>query len=144
MNVVDANVLLYAVNLDADRHGESRHWLDSALSGAAIVGFSWVAMLAFVRLSTKVGLFPHPLTVDEAMARLHAWTAQPTAEIIEPTPRHLELVESLLVPLGTGGNVVNDAHLAALSIEHRGAIVSYDSDFGRFQGVRWRRPVAHA
>jgi uncharacterized protein len=140
VNVVDANVLLYAVNVDADRHTASREWLDRSLSGAGTVGFSWLAMLAFVRLATKIGLFPSPLTSDEAMARLDAWTSQPTAEIIQPTPRHLELVRSLLRPLGTGGNLVNDAHLAALAVEHRGAVVSYDNDFNRFEGVRWTTP----
>jgi toxin-antitoxin system PIN domain toxin len=140
VNVVDANVLLYAVNVDADRHTASREWLDRSLSGAGTVGFSWLAMLAFVRLATKIGLFPSPLTSDEAMARLDAWTSQPTAEIIQPTPRHLDLVRSLLRPLGTGGNLVNDAHLAALAVEHRGAVVSYDNDFNRFEGVRWTTP----
>jgi uncharacterized protein len=140
VNVVDANVLLYAVNVDADRHSASREWLDRSLSGGGTVGFSWLAMLAFVRLATKIGLFPSPLTSDEAMARLDAWTSQPTAEIIQPTPRHLELVRSLLRPLGTGGNLVNDAHLAALAVEHRGVVVSYDNDFNRFEGVRWTTP----
>ena len=141
MNVVDANVLLYAVNSDADRHHESREWLDRSLSGSAVVGFSWLAMLAFVRLSTKIGLFPRPLTIDEAMARLEEWTSQPTAEVIQPTARHLGLMSSLLQPLGTGGNLVNDAHLAALAIEHRGTVVSYDHDFERFAGLRWQQPV---
>jgi toxin-antitoxin system PIN domain toxin len=140
VNVVDANVLLYAVNVDADRHAESRDWLDGSLSGGARVGFSWLVMLAFARLSTKIGLFPHPLTSDEAMARLDAWTSQAAAEIIEPTARHLDLVRSLLRPLGTGGNLVNDAHLAALAVEHRGVVVSYDNDFDRFHGVRWTTP----
>jgi toxin-antitoxin system PIN domain toxin len=140
VNVVDANVLLYAVNVDAERHDESRSWLDAALSGAATVGFSWLAMLAFARLSTKIGLFPTPLTTDEALARLEAWTTQPTAVIVRPTSRHLALVRTLLQPLGTGGNLVNDAHLAALAIEHRGTVVSYDNDFGRFSDVRWRTP----
>jgi uncharacterized protein len=140
VNVVDANVLLYAVNVDADRHHESRRWLDTSLSGAATVGFSWLAMLAFVRLSTRVGLFPNPLTVEGALARLEAWTAQPTAEIVQPTPRHLGVVRTFLDPFGTAANLVNDAHLAALAIEHRGTVVSYDSDFSRFVGVRWHRP----
>lgn len=140
MNVVDANVLIYAVNTSARHHEDSRRWLDDALSGGATVGFSWMAMLAFVRLATKDGIFPSPLTVAAADERLEAWLAQQTAVVVEPTARHRELVSGLLAPLGTGGNLVNDAHLAALAIEHRGSVVSYDHDFGRFAGVRWRRP----
>ncbi|MEX2659118.1 MAG: PIN domain-containing protein [Acidimicrobiales bacterium] len=57
-----------------------------------------------------------------------------------PTADHARLVRSLLGPVGAGGNLVNDAHLAALAIEHRCEVVSYDNDFSRFQGVRWRQP----
>lgn len=142
MNIVDANVLLYAVNTDAVHHEPSRRWLDSALSGGATVGFSWIAMLAFVRLSTKVGLFPSPLSVTDALARIEVWTAQPSAVMANPGATHLSLVTSLLAGVGTGGNLVNDAHLAALAIEHRGVVVSYDHDFARFAGLTWRTPVA--
>ena len=140
MNVVDANVLLYAVNADASRHAESKAWLDGALRGGATVGFAWVAVLAFVRLATKAAVFPHPLATDEAFDVVDAWLSQPAAIVVEPTARHGQLVRSLLAGAGTGGNLVNDAHLAALSIEHRGSVISYDSDFGRLPGVTWRQP----
>ncbi|HKY14524.1 MAG TPA: type II toxin-antitoxin system VapC family toxin [Microthrixaceae bacterium] len=142
MNLVDANVLLYAVNTDAAHHQRSIRWLDAALSGADTVAFAWVALLAFVRLSTKVGLFPSPLSVDEAMDRVDAWLAAPPAVVVEPTVDHPRIVRDLLVDLGSGGNLVNDAHLAALSIEHRCGIVSFDNDFERFSGVRWQVPPA--
>ncbi len=140
MNLVDANVLLYAVNEDADRHDDARRWLDEALSGGAVVGLSWIAMLAFARLSTKPNLFPSPLTSDGAFDRLDAWIASPASVIVEPTARHASLVRQLLAGVRTGGNLVNDAHLAALAIEHRGNVVSYDSDFERFDGVRRVEP----
>lgn len=142
MNVVDANVLLYAVNADADRHDESRDWLDSALAGAETVGFSWISTLAFIRLATKPGLFSQPLPVADALQQIAEWTAQPGATMAEPTARHLAVLGDLLRSVGTGGNLINDAHLAALAIEHRGAVVSYDTDFDRFPGVAWRRPSA--
>lgn len=141
MRVVDANVLLYAVNESAEHHDEARDWLDGALNGRATVGFSWVSLLAFLRLSTKIGLFPSPLSVDGALDRVRAWLAQPTSVVLEPTPRHLEVLASLLGPLGAGGNLTSDAHLAALALEHRGEIVSYDGDFGRFPRVTWLTPA---
>ena len=140
MNVVDANVLLYAVNVDSARHEASRDWLDESLSGASVVGFAWVAVLAFLRLSTKSGIFPSPLSDDAALATVGAWLAQPAAVVVEPTARHLSLLRDLLAAAGSAGNLVNDAHLAALAIEHRGSVVSYDSDFGRFPGVSWTEP----
>jgi toxin-antitoxin system PIN domain toxin len=141
VKLVDANVLLYAVNTDAAAHEQSRSWLDGALSGGDTVAFAWVALLAFVRLSTKVGLFPSPLTLDESMDRVDSWLAARTATVVEPTARHGRIVRDLLRPIGVGGNLVNDAHLAALAIEHRCTIVSFDLDFSRFTGVDWTPPA---
>lgn len=140
MKLVDANVLLYAVNRDAEHHESARRWLDGALSGEATVAFSWIALLAFVRLSTKVGLFPHPLTVPGAMDRVEAWLSAGPAVVIEPTVDHARILRGMLAEVGAGGNLVNDAHLAALAVAHRCAIVSYDNDFARFPGVTWERP----
>ena len=140
MKLVDANVLIYAVNADAPRHPESRDWLDGALSGGATVAFSWVALLAFLRLTTSRRLFPAPLSPKEAIRQAEDWLAQPSAVVVEPTARHLALVRDLLDPLGTGGNLVSDAHLAALAIEHRCEVVSYDRGFLRFAGVTLETP----
>lgn len=141
MNVVDANVLLYAVNESAQHHVESREWLDGTLNRRATVGFSWVALLAFVRLSTRAGLFPAPLPIETALHVVRLWLAQPSAVVLEAGPRHLEILAGLLAPLGGGGNLTNDAHLAALAVEHRGRIISYDGDFARFGGVSWSTPA---
>lgn len=140
MNLVDANVLLYAVNTDAPHHERSRRWLDDALSGEDTVAFAWIVLLAFVRLATKAGLFPSPLTVPQAMDRVDAWLSAAPSVVVEPTPQHPRLLQSLLAPVATGGNLVNDAHLAALAIEHRCGIVSFDPDFARFPEVRWKPP----
>lgn len=140
MNVVDANVLVYAVNRDAPEHAASRRWLDDALSGGATVGFAWAALLAFRRIVTRGGVLPHPLRVEEAVAVSQAWLAQPAAVLCHPTAHHHTVLAELLTAVGTGGNLVTDAHLAALAIEHRGAVVSFDRDFDRFPGVRCVRP----
>jgi toxin-antitoxin system PIN domain toxin len=140
VKLVDANVLLYAVNTDARHHERSRRWLDDALSGEETVAFAWIALLAFVRLTTKVGLFPAPLSLDAAMDRVDAWITAPPAVVVEPTVDHARIVRDLLRDVGTGGNLVNDAHLGALAIEHRCGLVSFDNDFGRFPGVDWSEP----
>lgn len=140
MNLVDANVLLYAVNEAEPRHSECRTWLDRSLGQPEPVGFAWSVLLAFLRLSTRAGLFPRPLTVPDALARTRAWTEQPSSVIVHPTARHLDLVAGLLAAAGTGGNLVTDAHLAALALEYGATVVTYDSDFARFGGVRWSPP----
>lgn len=141
MKLVDANVLLYAVNTDAEHHDPSLRWLDAALSGGDTVAFSWIVLLAFIRLSTKDGLFPNPLSADEALDRVEAWLGAGPAVLVEPTVDHGRIVRRLLTETGVGGNLVNDAHVGALAIEHKCVVVSYDNDFARFQGVRWEQPT---
>lgn len=138
--MVDANVLLYAVNEADPKHEASREWLDAALGDREALGFAWAVLLAFIRLSTKVSLFPNPLSVRDAMTTVREWTEQPPSLIVETTPRHLELVSGLLLTAGTGGNLVSDAHLAALALEHDATVVTHDTDFARFTGLRWRLP----
>lgn len=142
MRIVDANVLLYAVNEDAQHHAASRRWLDDALGGSDTVGLSWLALLAFVRLSTKPGIFEHPLGIDEALDQVQAWIAAPGAIVVGPGPTHTDVLRRALAEVGVGGNLVNDEHLVALALEHHADIVSYDNDFSRFSGVRWRTPDA--
>ncbi len=143
MQIVDANVLLYAVNERSEQHDDAKGWLDQALSGRETVGFTWIALLAFVRLTTHPAVFPEPLSIEDAAAIVRAWLAQPTAVVVEPTARHTDVLEGLLSDLGTAGNLVNDAHLAALALEHGADIVSFDADFSRFEGIRWRQPKKH-
>lgn len=140
MNIVDANVLLYAVNEDAERHIAARDWLDGALNGQEPIGFTWTVLLAFIRLSTKADLFPSPLTADEATGQVEEWISQRPSIVVEPTPRHLQLFSGLLAQTGSGGNLTNDAHLAALATEHSATVVTFDNDFGRFTGVSWHMP----
>ena len=140
MLLVDANLLLYAVDEEAAHHERAHGWLDAALARNEPIAFSWLAVLAFLRLSTHPAVFFRPLTPDQAADIVELWLAQPAASVLEPGRRHLALLRGLLLESGTAGNLVNDAHLAALALEHGATIVSFDRDFDRFQGVRWRLP----
>ena len=140
MQVVDANVLIYAVHEDARHHPAARGWLEGALGGREPVGFAWFVRLAFLRLRTRRAVFPNPLTLPQATGVMETWLAQPAAILLQPTPRHLSLLHGLLAPLATAGNQVNEAQLPALASEHGGQVVSFDVDFGRFAGLRWHVP----
>ncbi len=140
MRLVDANVLLYAVNEASVHHTKARSWLDAALDGREPVGFAWTVVLAFLRLATHPAVFPRPLAADEATAIVRSWLAQPAAVLLDPTARHVDVLAGLLAEAGTAANLVNDAHLAALAIEHDAVVVSFDADFGRFRGVRRELP----
>lgn len=140
MRVVDANVLLYALNPAVTHHKASLTWLDRALDGDDNVGFTWSALLAFVRISTNPRILPRPLAPKDAMAQVHDWLAAPSAHVLNPGARHPEILDRLLMARGAVGNLVIDAHLAALVIEHRATMVTYDRDFDLFEGVRADRP----
>lgn len=140
MRIVDANVLLYAVNSTARHHEASRTWLDTALSGSERVGLAWMPLMAFVRLATSPQVFTTPLPPAAAMRQVQDWLGAPSAVLVQPTERHAGLLADLLESTGTTGNLTNDAHLAALALEHRAQVVSYDTDFVRFPAIRWSRP----
>lgn len=139
MKLVDANVLLSAINAESDHHRASVRWLDRALGGADTVGFTWLVVTAFLRIST-LPVFPASLTPKQGLDQVHTWLTAPSARLLEPKAHHLAVLTGLLDPTGTGGNLVNDAHLAAIAIEHRADMVSYDTDFTRFPPLRTWRP----
>src|SRR5919109_4191872 len=140
MQIVDANVLLYAVNPATTHHQRARGWLDEALEGEETVGFTWIALLAFIRISTSSAIFDRPLDPSVACDVVRGWLARPSAVVVEPTRRHVDILAGLLAEAGTAGNVVSDAHLAAIAVERDATVVSFDADFGRFAGVRWVQP----
>jgi len=139
--IVDVNLLIYAVNKDAALHRKAKSWLESAISGTETVGLSWTVLLAFLRLTTRPGIFQKPLGVESAFGVVEAWLEQPAVIAVEPTARHLRTLRNLTLPLGTGGNLTSDAHLAALAIEHGAQLCSTDGDFARFPGLRWFNPL---
>ncbi len=141
MKLLDANLLLYAVNKDAPLHLPARKWLEKSLTGEEPVGFSWNVILAFLRLTTRPGLFRKPLSPDQAFDLVASWLAEPGAIIVHAGPRHLEIVRRLIKPLGTAGNLTSDAHLGALAIEQNAQLCSCDGDFARFSGVDWQNPL---
>ena len=140
MRIVDVNVLLYAINVDAPNHEAARSRLDAALNDHEALAFPWTVLLAFVRLATNRAVFENALSVEQAIGQLREWLRQPAAMVAEPGVRHLEILANLLAESGVGGNLVGDAHLAALAIEHDAELISFDRDFSRFAGLRWSLP----
>jgi toxin-antitoxin system PIN domain toxin len=141
MKVPDVNLLLYAYEETSPHHSRARPWFEDLLSGAETVGFAWSVLIAFVRLSTKVRPFYHPLESAEAFDIVESWLAQQCVLVLHPTERHLAILRGLMEPLGTAGNITSDAHLAALAIEHGAEVCSADTDFARFRGLRWTNPL---
>ncbi len=142
MILVDANLLIYAVDRDSPHHVPARRWLEAALSGLGSVGIPWIAALAFVRITTHPGVMRKPLSVENAIGYIDGWLGQPFVQLIGPGEKHWPILRNLLVASGAAGNLTSDAHLAALAIEHGGTVASTDNDFRRFAGVTHINPLA--
>lgn len=136
MKVVDANILLYARDTSSRHHSAARAWLEGELSGTGTVGFALVALLAFVRIATSPRIMTTALTPAAAFDQVEEWLALPSAVMLRPGPRHLEICRGLLEAVGTAGNLTTDAHLAALAIERGAALASFDGDFHRFAKLK--------
>ena len=141
MILVDANILLYAEDQLSPHHEKACAWWDAQLSGPLPVCLCWTVLGAFIRIGTNPRVFERPLTRDQAIARGQSWMDQPCTRIVHPTERHWSVFQKMLIKGQAVANLVTDAHLAALAVEHGCELVSTDSDFSRFPGVRWRNPL---
>jgi uncharacterized protein len=140
--LVDANILLYAEDQRSPRHAAARAWWDAQLSGASPVCLCWTVLAAFIRIGTNPRVFERPLALAQAIARVQSWMEQPCTRIVTPTERHWEVLQTFLREGQAVANLVTDAHLAALAVEHGCELMSTDADFARFPGLRWRNPLA--
>lgn len=141
MILIDANLLLYAVNQDLPQHAAARSWLEGVFSGSDRIGLPWVVMLAFLRLTTNPRLFARPLSVEQASGYLDEWLSLPMVRPVSPGTGHWAVLRNLLAASGTGGNLTTDAHIAALAIEQGYTVYSADNDFKRFAGLRHVNPL---
>jgi uncharacterized protein len=136
MRTPDVNLLLYSVNELSPHHLEAKKWLGRAFDDGAGIGFAWLVLVGFLRLSTQSKIMPVALTVNDALGLVDEWLAHPNGHILTPTERHADVLARVLLTVGTAGNLTNDAHLAALAIEHGATVGSFDTDFKKFPGIK--------
>lgn len=142
MILLDTNLLLYAHDQDSGRHGVASAWLENALSGPETVGIPWTVLIAFLRIATSRHILRQPLSMQEAAAAVTSWLERPNVETVGAGDRHWEILGSLLGSAQVRGDLVNDAHLAALALEHGATVCTHDRDFSRFPGLRILDPFA--
>lgn len=141
MIVPDINLLVYAYREEAEEHGAAKEWLEQLLNGSERVGLSWVVISGFVRLITHRSVSHIPMPPAVAIDTVKDWFELPHVVIVHPGPEHLSLLRANLDATGVGGNLVTDAHIAAIAMEHQAEVHSNDSDFARFPGLMWRNPL---
>ena len=141
MILVDTNIPLYADDSLSEHHEAARAWWDEQLSGSEPVALCWPVLTAFIRIGSNVRLHKRPLTLKEAVDRVQSWLEQPGVRILTPTDHHWAVFQRMLRAGNATANLVSDAHLAALAVEHNCTLASSDMDFARFRGLKWRNPI---
>ncbi len=143
MYLVDANILVYSADEGSEHHAAARDWLDERTAGAPrSVGLPWPSLLAFSRLVTNPRVYSPPAMAADAWQRIEDWLSRPAAWIPVPGSRHQQALGGIIRECRPAGNLVPDAHLAALAVEHGLTVVSTDTDFARFPSVAWLNPVS--
>lgn len=141
MIIVDVNLLLYATFTTFEQHVAARSWLEAALNGDDQVLLPGVSIFGFIRIATNPRIFQDPLRIEQALAAVDSWLALHHVHFLVPGPRHIEVAFQLLRKLGAARNLTTDVQLAAHAIENQALLCSNDSDFARFEGLRWTNPL---
>lgn len=141
MIVPDVNLLLYAHHEDDPYHDAAKVWWSGLVEGTELVGVPWLVSSGFVRVITMRRMMLNPLPVTAAIELVIGWFDHPHIVPINPGSSHLTLFRRNLEAAGVGGNLVPDAHIAALAMEYQAEVHSSDSDFARFPGLMWRNPI---
>lgn len=137
MRIPDTNVLLGARAADSSTHERARSWLERSLGGEETVGFTWVVLLGFIRISTNPRIYSRPLSPAEALEQVDDWLAAAPSAVVNPGREHPRLLTDLLGESGTAGNLTTDAHIAALALESGATVASFDGDFHRFRKLKF-------
>ena len=141
MILPDVNVLIYAFRSDAEHHEQYKNWLEEVINGDAAYGISPQVLAGVMRICTHRRAFARPSSLTDATAFCRTLLEQPNATVVVPGERHWSLFESLCEKSKANGNLIQDAWFAALAIESGCEWVTTDGDYGRFPGLRWRRPL---
>jgi toxin-antitoxin system PIN domain toxin len=140
--LIDTNILIHTSISDFSQHRAARDWFDRQLNGSTRVGLPWPSLLGFLRVVTNHRALVRPLSTADAWGQVTAWLGCNPVWVPLPTERHAEILGQLLALPGVRANLVHDADLAALAIEHGLMLCSTDGDFARFPGLRWQNPLA--
>lgn len=133
----DVNVLLAGYRADHAHHRLARRFLDEARTGTRPLALSDFALAGVVRLATNPRVFVNPDPVEGVLEYVEA-LLEPPAQLLQPGGTHWSRFAELCRHLQLRGNLVPDAYLAAVALEQRAELVTFDRGFGRYPGLRWR------
>lgn len=141
MKLLDVNIVVGDYRADHAHHDVIHPWFTDVGESGEPFGVPSAVWASFIRLVTSHRVFERPSPPGQAFEYAKAVIGRPSYLRIEPGPRHLELFEGLCDSADARGNLVTDAYLGAVALEHDAELVSMDRDFARFEGLRWSRPI---
>lgn len=141
MQLPDVNVLIYAHREDANEHDAYAAWLENLVNKDEPFAVSEIVLSGFLRIVTNPKIFTPATPMTTALDFCDRLVNWPRSVMLLPTERHWPLLVKLCSAHQIKGPLVSDAYLAALTIEHGCELVTTDSDFARFEGLRWRHPL---
>ena len=140
---IDVNILLYASDADSSLHDAARSFVESCAKGDAVFYLAWPTVMAYLRMSTHPAIFRRPLAPEEALANMDVLLSRPQARVLAEGERFWSCYQALAQQLPMRGNLVPDAHLAALLHEHGiRRICTHDRDFRKFPDIEVFDPCA--
>jgi toxin-antitoxin system PIN domain toxin len=137
----DVNVLVLAHRVDQDEHGPVLEWLEGEVNSDRPFALADVAVAGFLRVVTNPRVYHRPTSLEIATAFVDGLVEQQTCVPVAAGARHWPILRGLVHEADARGNLVSDAHLAAIAIEHGGTIATRDRGFARFPGLRWFDPL---
>jgi uncharacterized protein len=141
MRAVDTNILVYARRQEPPEHPVARRLLGQLSTGADPWVLPWPCIYEFLRVVTHPRVFHPPTPIQAAWEAIEALLDSPSIMVISEGPRHRAILADLLQGAPVTGNLLHDAHIAALLIEHGvGEILTADDDFRRFRKLKVTNP----
>ena len=141
MLLPDVNVLIYAHREDMPEHPRYAAWLKARVESPEPFALSELALSGFLRIVTNPKIFVDPTPLDRALRFVELLTSRRNAVSLRPGPQHWSIFRELCLQSQARAGLIADAYHAALAIEHGCELVSRDSDFARFSGLRWSHPL---
>jgi hypothetical protein len=142
MILIDTNLLIYSYHQGSDWHLPARRWLTTVLETESFIALPWSVLLAFLRLTTNKRVFSSPYSGREATEIVNSWLERANVVALEPGEAYWRILRDLIGETQATAELIPDAHLAALAIEHSAVLCSTDRDFTRFPGLRLLDPLA--
>ena len=143
MRALDTNVLVFAEITSSPFHDRAVAVLKEAAEGIAPWALPWPCVYEFLRVVTHPRVYHPPVPLERARSDLRRILDSPSLRLLAETERHREILDRVVEASGATGNLVHDAHIAALCLEHGvSELVTGDRDFLRFPGLRVVNPFA--